>query len=188
VKRVLSVVALLVALAPALSASGATRLSSQLLSGKELSRQWSTYIIANKDTATCPESNFASPTGETSARALFADTSTGTLLLEKLSTSPNPVALYDTLVERTLKCSKSSHALNGYITYQRVRSVQISGIVSQHRAFSLAAEAGGNSVAGSVVYVIKGNVVVAFAELSILRFNAPLFKTALEKALAKVTS
>jgi hypothetical protein len=188
VKRLLIVVALLVTLAPAVSASGATRLSSQLLTGKQLSRGWSRYYIENQDTATCPESNFGRPTAKTSTRTMFANTNSGTLLLEKLSTSSSPAALYNTLVQRTLKCSKSSGALKGYLTDQRVRSIAMSGIVSPHHAFSLAAEAGGINVTGSVVYAVKGNVVVAFGELSVLPFNARQFKTTLEKALAKITS
>jgi hypothetical protein len=72
-------------------------------------------------------------------------------LLEKLSASGSPVALYNTLVQRTVECSKSNGALKGYITYQQVRSIQISGIAGTHRVFSLAAEAGGSSVTGCVV-------------------------------------
>ncbi len=187
-KRVLIVAVLLATLAPALSASGASPLSSQLVTGKQLSRQWSRYYIQSKDTATCPESNFGAPAGKLSTRTVFANTNSGTLLLEKLTDSSSPTALYNTLVERTLKCSKSSSALSGYITYQRVRPIAMSGIVTQHRVFSLAAEAGGNSVTGCVVYAVKGKVVVAFAELSVLPFNVRQFKTTFEKALAKVTS
>jgi hypothetical protein len=187
-KRLLIVVALLVALAPAVTASAATPLSSQLLSGKNLSKQWSTYYVENQDTATCPESNFGRPTSKSSTRAIFADHSSGTLILEDLRVTKSPTATYEALVEATLRCSKSKSALSKYVTFQQVRSIQISGISNPHRAFSLAAEAGGDSVAGRVVYALKGKVVVAFAELSIQRFNAAQFKTTLEKALSKVAS
>jgi len=187
-KRLLIVIALVVTLAPAVSASGSSRLSSQLISGKNLSRQWSKYYIQKRDTATCPESNFGRSTSKSVVRTIFADTNTGTLLLERLTTATSPATIYGTLVARTLKCPKSGGSLHGYVTYQRVRSIVMSGIANPHHAFSLAAEAGGNSVTGCVVYAVKGNVVVAFAELSILPFNARQFKTTLEKALAKVTS
>lgn len=185
-KRLLIVVALVVTLAPAASASASAHLSSQLLSGKNLSKVWSRYYIENQDTATCPESNFDRPTSEASTRAFFANNSSGTLILEKLATSGGPSKLYDTLVERTLKCPKSA-STSSYVTYQRVRSISISGITNPHRAFSLSADAGGTSVNGCVVYAVKGDVVIAFAELSILPFSARQFKSTLEKALAKVT-
>jgi hypothetical protein len=187
-KRLLIATALFLALAPAASASASTHLSSQLLSGKSLSHQWSKYYIQNRDTATCPESNFGRPTGKSSTRVIYANNNSGTLILEKLTETRSPATLYDTLVQRTLKCPKSAGPTSEYVTYQRVRSIQISGVSNPHHAFSLAAEAGGSSVTGSVVYAVKGNVVVAFAELSILPFNAPQFKTMLKKALAKVTS
>lgn len=186
-KRLLIVVVLVVTLAPAAIASASTHLSSQLLSGKNLSKQWSRYYIENKDTATCPESNFGRPTSTSSTRDFFANDSSGTLILEKLSTSASPAKLYDTLVERTLKCP-TSVSTSKYVTYQRVRSIQLPGISNPHHAFYLSAQAGGASVTGSVVYAVKGKVVVAFAELSIVPFNARQFKSTLEKALAKVTS
>jgi hypothetical protein len=188
VKRLLIVAALCVALAPAASASASPHLSSQLLSGKNLSKQWSRYYVENQDTATCPESNFSRPTSKSSTRAIFANNNSGTLILEKLTVTKSSAALYKTLVAQTLKCPKSGKSLSKYVTYQRVRSIQVSGIPNPHRAFDLAAEAGGNSVTGCVVYAIKGDEVVAFAELSILPFNARLFKTTLVKALAKVTA
>jgi hypothetical protein len=187
-KRLLLVVALCVALAPAVSASASTHLSSQLLTGKNLSKQWSRYYIQNQDTATCPESNFARPTSKSSTRAIFANNNSGTLILEKLTATKNPAALYNTLVSQTLRCPKSGKAVSENVTYQRVRSVQISGIAKPHRAFSLAAQADGSSVTGCVVYAVKGDEVVAFAELSILPFSARQFKTTLEKALAKVAA
>jgi hypothetical protein len=186
VKRLLIVVALLVTLAPAMSASATTSLSSQLLSGKNLTKQWSAYYVESQETATCPESNFGRPTSKSSARTFFADHSTGTLILEDLRVTKSPIATYDALVEATLKCSKAKSALSKYVTYQQVRSIQIAGISNTHRAFSLAAEAGGHSVSGRVVYALRGKVVVAFAELSIERFNAGQFESTLAKALAKV--
>jgi hypothetical protein len=187
-KRLLLVVALFVALAPVASASASTHLTSQLLSGKNLSKQWSRYYIQNQDTATCPESNFGRPTSKSSTRVIFANNNSGTLILEKLTATKSPATLYDILVSQTLKCSKSGKSLSKYVTYQRVRSIQITGISNPHRAFSLAAEAGGSSVTGCVVYAVKGDEVVAFAELSVLPFGARQFKAALEKALAKVAA
>ncbi len=186
VKRLLIVVALVVSLAPAVGASAATHLSSQLLSGKNLSKQWSRYYIENQDMSSCPESIFRRPSNKSSTVAFFANRSSGTLILEDLSTATSPTKTYDALVSTTLRCSKSDHTSNKYVTFQQVRAIQVSGISDPHRAFSLSAEAGGISVSGRVVYAVKGHVAVAFAELSILPFNAGQFKSTLEKALAKI--
>jgi hypothetical protein len=174
------------ALAPSVGASAGTRSASELLSRGDLSAKWSRYYIENRDTESCPESNFTKPTGLSSARVIYVDRSSGTLLLEKLQDSAKPAKFYDTLITRTLKCPKTAAELDGQVTFQQVRSVDITGVGTPHRAFLLHAVVGSATVTGCVVYAFKGNVVVAFAELSLMGFGQQQFKSTFIKALARV--
>jgi hypothetical protein len=187
-KRLLIVIALLAVLSPSTSASGATGLKSELLTSKDLTPQWSRYYIENQDTVSCPESNFRKPSSHTSARIIFVNRTSGTLLLEKLRATANPAQLYDTVVSRTLKCPKTGTKLDGYVTFQQIHSVDLSGISVPHRAFTLSAVVGGANVSGCVVYALQGNIVVAFAELSLLSLSKRQFETTLHKALARVAT
>jgi hypothetical protein len=186
VKRLAIFIALLMALAPSVSASASTRPSSELLTRGDLSAKWTRYYIENRDTESCPESNFTKPTAPASARVIYVDRSSGTLLLEELRDSANPVKFYDTLITRTLKCPKTASQLDGQVTFQQIRSVDITGVSTPHRAFLLHAVVGSATVTGCVVYALKGNVVVAFAELSLMTLNQQQIKSTFVKALAKV--
>jgi hypothetical protein len=187
-KRLLIVVALVMTLAPCASASATSRLSSELLVAKNLPAQWSRYYIENKDTASCPESNFRKPTSHSSVRVIYVDRSSGTLMLEKLRISANPAEFYSTLITRTLKCPKTGTDFDGYVTFQQIHSIDLGGIPVPHRAFTLSAVVGGANITGCVVYALKGNAVVAFAELSILSLSERQFKTTLVEALKKVVT
>jgi hypothetical protein len=186
-KRLLIVTALLFALAPSVSASASTSVKSELLTSKSLTAAWSKYYIENQDTVSCPESNFRTPTSRTSVRTIFADRSSETLLLEKLTASASPAKVYDTLVTQTLKCPKTGAKLDGQVTFQQIHSYDLTGISFPHRAFTLHAVVGGADVTGCVVYAFKGKVVVAFAELSLLSLSEPQFKATFVKALKKIT-
>jgi hypothetical protein len=186
VKRLAIFITILMALAPSINASASTRPASELLTRSDLSAQWSRYYIESRDTQSCPESNFTEPTGPSSARVVYVDRSSGTLLLEKVRADVDPAKFYDTLITRTLKCPKTAAELDGQVTFQKVRSVDITGVSTPHRAFLLHAVVGSATVTGCVVYAIKGNVVVAFAEISLMTLNQQQFKSTLVKALAKV--
>jgi hypothetical protein len=188
-KRLLSVIALFAALAPSVSAAAAPRpLTSELLSSKNLNSQWSRYYIERQDTSSCPEYNFSKPSSPASARTMFVNESTGTLLLEKLGESSNPVQLYNTLVTRTLKCPKTGSKLDGQVTFQQIHPMVLTGVAEPHRAFTLHAVVGGATVTGCVVYARKGSIVVAFAELSVFSLSQRQFKAAFATALKKTAA
>jgi hypothetical protein len=187
-KRLLIVTALLFALTPCVSASASTSVKSELLTSKSVSAGWSKYYIESQDTVSCPESNFRTPSGRTSVRAIFANRSSETLLLEQLTASGSPAKLYSTLVTQTLKCPKTGAKLDGQVTFQQIHSYNLTGIALPHRAFTLHAVVGGADVTGCVVYALKGKIVVAFAELSLLSLSEQQFKATFVKALKKITT
>jgi hypothetical protein len=184
-KRFAAAVALLAVLLSSASASAAPSLQHQLLSAKEVPG-WSKYVVAAAETVSCPESTFATPTTPSAIREVFANRSLETLLLERIATSKNPKTTYNSVLAKMTKCPKTGSTVDGQVTFQRTRSVNLGHFAVPVRGFTVSFVLGGAHVTGAVAYAIKGPIVLAFAEMSLTTLNTHTFKKLLTEALSKI--
>jgi hypothetical protein len=185
-KRLAAVTALLVVLLSSVSASAAPSLRHELLLPKELPG-WSRYYVAPAETAGCPESTFAKSTTPSALREVFVNRSSQTLLLEKITTSKNPKDTYDVVLAKMTKCPKSASTVDGQVTFQRTRPVNLGHYAVAVRGFMVSFVLGGAKVTGAVAYAIKGPIVLAFAEITLTTLNAASFKKLLAQALSRIS-
>ena len=184
-KRFAVGVTLLVVLLSSLSASAAPTLRHQLLPAKEVPG-WSKYYIASAETKSCPESTFAKPTTPSAVREVFVNRSLETLLLERIATSKSPRATYDGVLAKMTKCPKTASTVDGQVTFQRTRAVNLGRYAVPVRAFTVSFVLGGAHVTGVVAYATKGAIVLAVAEISLTTLNAHAFKKVLAEAIARI--
>jgi hypothetical protein len=185
-KRFAAVTALFVALLTSVSASAAApSLRHELLSSKEVPG-WSKYYIAASDTTSCPESTFAKPTTRSAVREVFANRSSGTLLLERLATSKVPQTAYNEILAKMTKCPKTASTVDGQVTFQRTRSVNLGHYAVPVRGFTVSFVLGGAHVTGVVAYATKGSDVLAFSEISLTTINTHAYKKLLAEAITRM--
>jgi hypothetical protein len=185
-KRFAAVMAFLVVILSGVSASAAPSLQHELLPAKEVPG-WSKYYIAAAETASCPESTFAKPTTRSAIREVFVNRSSETLLLEKLATSKSPKATYNAVLAKMTKCHKTATTVDGQVTFQKIRVVNLGHFDIPVRGFTVSFVLGGAHVTGAVAYATKGPIVLAFAEISLTTLNAHAFKKLLAKALSRIS-
>jgi hypothetical protein len=180
-KRFAAVTALFVALLTSVSASAAApSLRHELLSSKEVPG-WSKYYIAASDTT-----SFAKPTTRSAVREVFANRSSGTLLLERLATSKVPQTAYNEILAKMTKCPKTASTVDGQVTFQRTRSVNLGHYAVPVRGFTVSFVLGGAHVTGVVAYATKGSDVLAFSEISLTTINTHAFKKLLAEAITRM--
>jgi hypothetical protein len=185
VKRLAAVTALVVLLLSSVSAGAAPSLRHQLLSAHQVAG-WTKYYIAAAETASCPESTFAKPTTSSSAREVFANRSSETLLLERIATSINPQNTYNSVLAKMTKCPKTGSTVDGQVTFPQRRSVNLGHYSVPVRGFTISFVLGGSHVTGAVAYAKKGSTVLAFAEISLTTLNTRSFKKFLAEAISKI--
>jgi hypothetical protein len=185
VKRVGAVIALFVVILWSVSAAATPSLSHQLLSPHQVPG-WSKYYIAPAETASCPESTFAKPTTGLAVREVFANRSAETLLLERIATSSTPQNTYNSVLAKMTKCPKTASTVDGQVTFQQRRSVNLGHYSVPVKGFTVSFVLGGAHVTGAVAYAKKGSVVLAFAELSLTTLNTHTFKKLLAEAISKI--
>jgi len=178
--------AFLVVILSSVSASAAPSLRHELLPAKAV-RGWSKYYIAAAETASCPESTFAKPKTHSAIREVFVNRSSETLLLEKLATSKSPQTTYDAVLEKMTRCPKTATTVDGQVTFQKTRPVNLEHFVVPVRGFLISFVLGGAHVTGVVAYAMKGPVVLAFAEISLTELNTHTFKKFLTEALSRIS-
>jgi hypothetical protein len=184
-KRFAVGVTLLVVLLSSVAASAAPALRHQLLPAKEVPG-WSKYYIAAAETKSCPESTFAKPTTRSAVREVFVSRSSETILLERIATSRSPQATYESVLAKMTKCPKTGSTVDGQVTFQRTRAVNLGHYAVPVRAFTVTFVLGGAHVTGVVAYATKGPIVLAVAEMSLTTLNAHAFKKLLAEAIAKI--
>jgi hypothetical protein len=185
-RRFAAVMALIVVLLSSATASAAPSLHHQLLSAKSVPG-WSKYYIAPAETASCPESTFAKPKTPSAIREVFVNRSSETLLLERLATSKDPVATYDVVLAKMTKCPRTGSTIDGQVTFQRKRAVNLGHFAVPVRGFTVSFVLGGADVSGVVAYAMKGPTVLAFAEITLTQINTREFKKLLTEALSKIS-
>jgi hypothetical protein len=185
VKRIVAVTALVVVLLSSASAGAAPSLRRQLLSAHQVPG-WSKYYIAPAETASCPESIFAKPTTNSAVREVFANRSSETLLLERIATSSNPENAYNSVLAKMTKCPKTASTVDGQVTFQQKRSVNLGHYSVSVRGFTVSFVLGGAHVTGAVAYAKKGSIVLAFAEISLTTLDTRTFKKLLAEAISKI--
>jgi opacity protein-like surface antigen len=185
-KRIAAATALLVVLLSSVSASAAPSLQHQLLSPKEVAG-WSTYYVAEAETASCPESTFAKPKTRSASREVFVNRSSETLLLEAIATSKTPKGTYNLVLQKMTKCPKTGSTVDGQVTFQRVRAVNLGHFAVPVRGFTVSFVLGGANVSGVVAYAEKGPIVLAFSEITLTALNAHAFKKLLANAISKIS-
>ncbi len=164
--------------------AGATTLSKQLLSQKQLPT-WSRYGVSASRLARCPESSFQLGAPGTEAREFLVQKRTETLIAEKLITSSDPANTYAIAVAKTAKCPAAT-TINGNATFQRIKPLNLGSFSVAVRAFSLYAVVGGAVLTGCVAYARKGTVVLEIGELSMGSISVRAFKTDVALALANI--
>jgi hypothetical protein len=148
---------------------------------------WSKYYIAAAETASCPESTFAKPKTRSAIREVFVNRSSETLLLEKLATSKSPHTTYNSTLKKMTRCPKTATTVDGEVTFQRTRAVNLGHFAVPVRGFTISFVLGGAHVTGVVAYATKGPTVLAFAEISLTELNAHAFKKLLTEALSRIS-
>ncbi len=164
--------------------AGATTLSRQLLSQKQLP-SWSTYAVSGTRLARCPESSFRVGASGAEARVFLVQEKSETLFAEKLISSSDPAKTYATALAKTAKCPAATE-INGNATFQRIRPLDLGSFSVAVRAFSLYAVVGGAVLTGCVAYARKGSVVLEIGELTMGSISERAFKTEVALALANI--
>jgi hypothetical protein len=176
---------LLAVLVPSVSASAAPALRHQLLSAKAVPG-WSKYYIAPAETASCPESTFAKPKTRSAIREVFVNRSSETLLLERLATSKDPAITYGAVLAKMTKCPRTGTTVDGQVTFQRIRAVNLGHYAVPVRGFTVSFVLGGANVMGVVAYAEKRATVLAFAEITLTTINERAFRKYLAAAISKM--
>jgi hypothetical protein len=185
VKRVGAAIALLVVFFSSASAGAAPSLPQQLLLPHQVPG-WSKYYIAPAETVSCPESTFAKPTTRSAVREVFANRSSETLLFERIATSSNPQNTYNSVLAKMTKCPKTASTVDGQVTFQQRRSVNLGHYSVPVRGFTVSFVLSGSHVTGAVAYAKKGSIVLAFAEISLTTLNTHTFRKLLAEAISKI--
>jgi hypothetical protein len=184
-KRAAFVATFLVLTLSSTTAFAATSLNQDLLSAKQLPH-WSTYYLGAAETTGCPESTFQKPTSHSTVREVFVQPSSSTLLLERLTVSPDPAATFDALLSAMSRCTTSAARLDGHVTFPRVRPVHLGTFAVPVKGYTLTAVVDSATVSGVVAYARKGHYVVALAELSLDPLRGRSFDSLLTKALLRI--
>ena len=165
-------------------ASAATPPSKDVLARSQLGAQWSRYRISATDTARCPEAAFRSASN--SVRAVFAQRTSETLLVEKLTFAKSPSSALASALASATSCHATATVIDGYTTFPTIKPVKLGHFAVAVRAFSLSAAVGGAEVTGAMAFALKGRVVIALGEISTGPLNAGQFRADLAKALSKI--
>jgi len=182
---------LLAPLAVALLLSGAVgasalTLSKQLLSPKQLP-SWSRYYVGAAQLTGCPESSFQPTKSPHVVREFLVQMSSMTLLAEKLVVSSDPAENFESTTATVAKC-RAAATIDGSVTFQRIKALNLGTFAVPVRAFSLYAVVGGAALTGCVVYASKGDVLLEIGELSMGSINPRAFRADVNLALERIRS